>query len=86
LGAGAQLIPVPVDDEGLDVTSGASVSQQARLIYVTPSHQYPYGVTMSLRRRLALLERPQHAAAAIQETRAQAAPRLSRRLSLDEQR
>jgi GntR family transcriptional regulator / MocR family aminotransferase len=56
LGAGAQLIPVPVDDEGLDVTSGASVSQQARLIYVTPSHQYPYGVTMSLRRRLALLE------------------------------
>jgi GntR family transcriptional regulator/MocR family aminotransferase len=56
LGAGAQLIPVPVDDEGLDVASGASVSQQARLIYVTPSHQYPYGVTMSLRRRLALLE------------------------------
>ena len=56
LGAGAQLIPVPVDDEGLDVTSGASVNQQPRLIYVTPSHQYPYGVTMSLRRRLALLE------------------------------
>jgi GntR family transcriptional regulator / MocR family aminotransferase len=56
LGAGARLIPVPVDDEGLDVTSGAALAPKARLAYVSPSHQYPLGVTMSLTRRLALLE------------------------------
>jgi GntR family transcriptional regulator / MocR family aminotransferase len=67
LGAGAQLIPVPVDDEGLDVASGAVASQNARLIYVTPSHQYPYGVTMSLRRRLALLEWASQASAWVLE-------------------
>jgi GntR family transcriptional regulator/MocR family aminotransferase len=56
LGAGARLIPVPVDAEGLDLEAGKARSPEARLIYVTPSHQYPYGVTMSLPRRLALLE------------------------------
>jgi GntR family transcriptional regulator / MocR family aminotransferase len=50
---GAKLIPVPVDAEGLNL---AAVKQKAKLIYVTPSHQYPLGVTMSLPRRLALLE------------------------------
>jgi GntR family transcriptional regulator/MocR family aminotransferase len=45
-----------VDDEGLDVMAGAAVARQARLVYVTPSHQYPLGTTMSLNRRLALLE------------------------------
>lgn len=56
LGAGARLIPVPVDDEGLCVSVGAARAPHARLAYVTPSHQYPLGVTMSLARRLQLLE------------------------------
>jgi GntR family transcriptional regulator / MocR family aminotransferase len=56
LGAGARLAPVPVDGEGLNVAMGEEHSPEARLVYVTPSHQYPYGVTMSLPRRLALLE------------------------------
>jgi GntR family transcriptional regulator/MocR family aminotransferase len=56
LGAGARLAPIPVDGEGLNVAVGQERSPEARLVYVTPSHQYPYGVTMSLPRRLALLE------------------------------
>ncbi|TXH81218.1 MAG: PLP-dependent aminotransferase family protein [Rhizobium sp.] len=52
--AGASLVPVPCDAEGIDIARGAGPSP--RLIYVTPSHQYPTGVTMSLPRRLALLE------------------------------
>lgn len=55
-GAGARLVPVPVDAEGLDLAAGAARAPAPRLIYVTPSHQYPLGVTMSLARRLALLE------------------------------
>jgi GntR family transcriptional regulator/MocR family aminotransferase len=54
--AGIRLAPVPVDAEGLDVGRGARHAAGARLVYVTPSHQYPLGVTMSLHRRLALLE------------------------------
>jgi len=53
--AGARLCPVPVDDAGLDVGAGQSAALGARLAYVTPSHQYPTGVTMTLERRLALL-------------------------------
>ncbi|TFF43239.1 PLP-dependent aminotransferase family protein [Pseudomonas sp. RIT623] len=49
--AGAQLRGMPVDDEGMDCTGLAD----CRLAYVTPAHQYPTGVTMSLARRLALL-------------------------------
>jgi GntR family transcriptional regulator / MocR family aminotransferase len=56
LGAGADIVPVPVDTEGLDVAVGATRCPHARLVYVTPSHQFPLGVTMSLSRRLALLE------------------------------
>jgi len=55
LGAGARLVPVPVDGDGLDVAAGAQLGAGARLAYVSPSHQYPLGVTMSLSRRLALL-------------------------------
>ena len=54
--AGLRLVPVPVDADGLDVEAGARLAPRARLAYVTPSHQYPLGVTMSLARRLALLE------------------------------
>ena len=56
LAAGAKLVAVPVDEEGLDVEAGRRLSQEARLAIVTPSHQFPTGVTMSLSRRLALLE------------------------------
>lgn len=56
LGAAAQLIPVPVDREGLQVETGRRLAPKARLAYVTPSHQYPLGLTLSLSRRLALLE------------------------------
>lgn len=56
LGAGANIIPVPVDAEGIDVEAGRARAPSPRLIYVTPSHQYPLGVTLSLQRRLALLD------------------------------
>jgi GntR family transcriptional regulator/MocR family aminotransferase len=55
-GAGVGVVPVPVDRDGLDVAAGAARGPDARLVYVTPSHQYPLGVTMSLSRRLALLD------------------------------
>jgi GntR family transcriptional regulator/MocR family aminotransferase len=50
--AGAQLVPVPVDDEGLCVDR---LPKDVRVIYVTPSHQSPTGVAMSMARRAALL-------------------------------
>ncbi|MFC5437667.1 PLP-dependent aminotransferase family protein [Rhodanobacter umsongensis] len=51
--AGARLVPTPVDDEGLCVDR---LPADVRVISVTPSHQSPTGVAMSLRRRTALLE------------------------------
>jgi GntR family transcriptional regulator/MocR family aminotransferase len=54
--AGARVYPVPVDAEGLRVEVGVGRAPRARLAYVTPSHQYPLGVTLGLPRRLALLE------------------------------
>ena len=56
LSAGAKVVPVSVDGEGFDVTNALRQSKHPRLVYVTPSHQFPLGVTMSLSRRLALLE------------------------------
>jgi len=56
LGVGARTIPVPVDQEGLIVSAGVTSCPEARLAFVTPSHQFPLGVTMSLKRRLELLE------------------------------
>jgi GntR family transcriptional regulator / MocR family aminotransferase len=53
--AGARVRPIPVDAHGLNVESAARRGRDARLAYVTPSHQFPLGVTMSLPRRLALL-------------------------------
>jgi GntR family transcriptional regulator/MocR family aminotransferase len=55
-GAGARLWAAPVDEQGLDVRAAESLCPSARLAYVTPSHQYPLGVTMSLSRRLDLLD------------------------------
>lgn len=56
LAAGARITPAPVDREGLDVAAGRRLAPTARMAVVTPSHQFPTGVTMSLGRRLALLE------------------------------
>jgi len=67
LGAGARLVPVPVDDEGLDVARGARACPRARLVYISPSHHFPLGVTMSLARRLSLLEWASRAGALILE-------------------
>ena len=52
--AGAKLRGVPVDEEGMDCARLGELPE-CRLAYVTPAHQYPTGVTMSLARRLALL-------------------------------
>jgi GntR family transcriptional regulator/MocR family aminotransferase len=54
-GAGAKIVSVPVDDDGLIVDAGLAMAPLARLAYVTPSHQFPLGVTMSLARRQTLL-------------------------------
>jgi GntR family transcriptional regulator/MocR family aminotransferase len=56
LGAGARLVPVPVDKEGLDVAAGIARCPHARLVSVTPSHHPQLGATLSLARRLALLQ------------------------------
>jgi GntR family transcriptional regulator/MocR family aminotransferase len=52
---GAELIPVPVDEEGLNVTEGIRLCSNAQAAYITPSHQFPLGCTMSAARRLQLL-------------------------------
>ncbi|WP_434559588.1 PLP-dependent aminotransferase family protein [Pseudomonas sp. Z5-35] len=52
--AGADVRGVPVDSEGLDCSALGRL-EGCRLAYVTPSHQYPMGVVMSLARRLELL-------------------------------
>lgn len=53
---GARLVPVPVDEKGLRVTEAIRRAPDARFAYVTPAHQFPLCVTMSLERRLELLE------------------------------
>ena len=52
---GARLMPVPVDEEGLNVEQGIRRCPKARAVYITPSHQYPLGTTMSASRRMQLL-------------------------------
>jgi GntR family transcriptional regulator/MocR family aminotransferase len=56
VGAGARTVAVRVDEYGLDVDAGIRRAPDARLVYVTPSHQFPLGVQMTLTRRLALLK------------------------------
>lgn len=53
--AGLTLAPVPVDQEGLDPRA-SDMQHPPRLVLVTPSHQYPLGMVMSLARRRMLLE------------------------------
>jgi len=54
--AGIDLAPIPVDGEGIDISYGIEHHPYARIAYVSPSHQHPVGVTMSLSRRLEILE------------------------------
>jgi GntR family transcriptional regulator / MocR family aminotransferase len=54
--AGAQLVPVPIDADGMRIGLALSAAPHARMAYVTPSHQYPLGMTLSLERRLQLIE------------------------------
>ena len=54
--AGCRMVPIPVDADGLDVSAGIELCRDARAAFVTPSHQFPIGVTMSLARRLQLLD------------------------------
>lgn len=61
---GARVAPVAVDGEGLRVDA---LPDDARLVYVTPSHQFPLGVPMSLSRRMALLDWAQRRGAAVIE-------------------
>ncbi len=67
LAAGAELAAVPVDNEGISVSEGERIAPDARLACVSPSHQYPLGVTMTLGRRLELLEWARRADAFILE-------------------
>lgn len=51
---GAKISHVPLDEDGIKLRE--STLRNARLVYVTPGHQFPLGITMSLPRRLQLLE------------------------------
>lgn len=62
-GAGCRLVPVPVDEEGMDVAAGVKHCKKARAAYVTPSHQFPLGTTLSASRRLQLLDWAQQSGA-----------------------
>ncbi|MGH9162188.1 MAG: PLP-dependent aminotransferase family protein [Vicinamibacteraceae bacterium] len=64
---GAKIVPVPVDDEGLSVSTGVKMCARPKAVYVTPAHQFPLGTTMSLRRRMALLKWASRAGACIIE-------------------
>lgn len=54
--AHARIVHVPVDEQGLIVEQGIRLAPRARMAMVTPSHQFPLGVVMGLKRRLELLE------------------------------
>lgn len=53
---GAEVKSVPIDEEGFDLHSAVAEHRDAGLIFVTPSHQHPLGITMSLNRRIELLD------------------------------
>ncbi|HEY4089383.1 MAG TPA: PLP-dependent aminotransferase family protein [Bryobacteraceae bacterium] len=53
--AGAQIVPVPIDAEGMSVGSGSKTDTEVAGAYVTPAHQFPLGTVMSLGRRMELL-------------------------------
>jgi GntR family transcriptional regulator/MocR family aminotransferase len=55
IAAGVKTHPVPVDAQGIDVGAGIRSAPKARAVFVTPSHQFPTGVVLSMARRLELL-------------------------------
>jgi GntR family transcriptional regulator / MocR family aminotransferase len=55
-GVTGNLTPVPVDEEGLDVKEGIRRCPKARAAFITPSHQFPLGMTMSAGRRMMLVD------------------------------
>ncbi len=65
--AGLNVLPLPTDGEGADVGKMAGDLRAPRVIYVTPSHHYPFGTRMPLARRLALLEAARSVGAVILE-------------------
>jgi len=62
-----RVVPVPVDAEGLDVAAGIRKCRKARAAFVSPSHQFPLGVTMSASRRMQLADWAQNSGAWIIE-------------------
>ncbi|NOX40112.1 MAG: PLP-dependent aminotransferase family protein [Alphaproteobacteria bacterium] len=64
---GSNVVPVPIDDEGMDLNFAIEKHHKPTLIFTTPSHQQPLGTTMSLARRLALLNYAQEIGAWIIE-------------------
>ncbi len=67
IAAGCRLLPIPVDSDGMDVSFATDNHPRARAAFVTPSHQFPLGSTMSATRRLQLLNWAQRAGAWIIE-------------------
>jgi len=64
---GCEAVPVPIDHEGLIVEAGMARNPSARAAYVTPSHQYPMGMSLSANRRIQLLNWAQRSDAWILE-------------------
>ena len=52
----AKVVPIPVDDKGLDAREARRRCRRPKLVYVTPAHQFPLGALMPVSRRLSLLE------------------------------
>ncbi|MCQ4630239.1 PLP-dependent aminotransferase family protein [Shinella sp. CPCC 100929] len=67
ISSGAKLVPLSIDEEGINVAEGLEVAPDFRLAFVTPAHQHPLGVTMSLQRRFELLRAAERAGAWIIE-------------------
>jgi GntR family transcriptional regulator/MocR family aminotransferase len=63
IASGADLIPIPVDNSGLQVEEGLRLAPHFRMAFVTPSHQQPLGCVLSLARRFALLQAAEQAGA-----------------------
>jgi len=54
--AGLNVIPVPVDDQGIDISQFSFAASFPKLLFTSPSHQYPMGVALTLQRRRQLTE------------------------------
>ena len=65
--AGAEVVPVPIDEQGICVNVGKRHAPRAKGVYVTPAHQFPLGVMMSLERRLKVLSWAQKSGAFVIE-------------------